>query len=93
MQAAISSRRGARWKPAGSLERTAPREVRQTGRERGLATTSVGREGNQAGPAYWFTIPVGKLTFQCQAPNNQVAGDKRQGACPPLLTAPEEITN
>ena len=75
------------------LERTAPREVRQTGRERGLATTSVGREENQAGPGYWFTIHLGKLTFQCQAPNNQLAGDKRWGACPSLLTAPEETAN
>lgn len=76
-----------------SLERTAPREARQTGRERGLATTSMGREGNQAGPGYWFTIYLGKLTFQCQVPNNQLAGDKRWGACPPLLTAPEETAN
>lgn len=60
--------------PAASLERTAPREVRQTGREGGLATTSAGREGNQAEPGYWFTIHLGKLTFQWQAPNNQVAG-------------------
>ena len=61
------------------LERTAPREVRQTGRERGLATTSVGREENQAGPGYWFTVHLGKLTFQCQAPNNQLVGTSGGG--------------
>lgn len=48
-----------------SLERTAPQEVRQTG-----------REGNQARPSDWLTILLGKLAFQRQMPNNQVTRDE-----------------
>lgn len=47
-----------------SLERTAPQEVRQTGRERGLATTSVGREGGKPGRARLLVYnPLRKIDF------------------------------
>lgn len=44
-----------------SLERTAPQEVRQTGRERG---GHQHRTGKPAQPGCCFTIHLGKLTFQ-----------------------------
>lgn len=50
-------------------------------------------EGGKPGWARLLVYnPRRKIDFPMPSPN-QVAGDKRQGACPPLLTAPEETTN
>lgn len=54
----------------------------------GPATTSAGREGNQARPAYWFPIHSGKLTFQHQAPNDQVAATSGGGLTAGVHTCP-----
>lgn len=73
--------KGARWKPwPACIPRKNSASGGETNRKgEGLATTSSGREGNQARPGYWFAIHLGKMTFQHQVPNNQVAGTSGGG--------------
>lgn len=91
---AISSLRGAKWKPwparLPGQKSTSGGDTNRKG-EGPPALVPGGRGPGR--PGYWFTIHLGKLTFQHQTPNNQVAGDKQWETCPPLLTAPEETTN